>query len=127
MQRYICGQIAARVKERAHVGNSDLSLDTLPAPVSPDPEHQISQIQQQKVLTAALQSLRPRDKEVLDRFYLQEQSKEQICAEMDLTETQFRLLKSRAKQKLLVVVQSSGSKRSSTGANGRKNGALAAA
>ena len=31
------------------------------------------------------------------RFYLYEQSQDQICAEMGLTETQFRLLKSRAK------------------------------
>jgi RNA polymerase sigma-70 factor (ECF subfamily) len=38
-----------------------------------------------------------RDKEILTRFYLREQSQEQICAEMSLTETQFRLLKSRAK------------------------------
>ena len=30
-------------------------------------------------------------------FYLREQSQEQICEEMKLTETQFRLLKSRAK------------------------------
>jgi hypothetical protein len=34
---------------------------------------------------------------VLSRFYLFEQPQEQICAEMNLTATQFRLLKSRAK------------------------------
>ena len=38
-----------------------------------------------------------RDREVLTRFYLHEQTQEQICAEMGLSETQFRLLKSRAK------------------------------
>jgi RNA polymerase sigma-70 factor, ECF subfamily len=31
------------------------------------------------------------------RFYLNEEPQEQICREMALTETQFRLLKSRAK------------------------------
>ena len=31
------------------------------------------------------------------RFYLREQTPEEICDEMGLTETQFRLLKSRAK------------------------------
>jgi DNA-directed RNA polymerase specialized sigma subunit len=44
-----------------------------------------------------LRSMSARDREILTRFYLQEQTQEQICAEMNLTETQFRLLKSRAK------------------------------
>jgi len=38
-----------------------------------------------------------RDREILTRFYLQEQTQEEICAEMNLSDTQFRLLKSRAK------------------------------
>jgi RNA polymerase sigma-70 factor (ECF subfamily) len=38
-----------------------------------------------------------RDREILIRFYLKEQSRVRICSEMGLTETQFRLLKSRAK------------------------------
>jgi RNA polymerase sigma-70 factor (ECF subfamily) len=41
--------------------------------------------------------LSDRDREILTRFYLDEQTQEQICGEMNLTETQFRLLKSRAK------------------------------
>jgi DNA-directed RNA polymerase specialized sigma24 family protein len=40
-----------------------------------------------------------RDREILTRFYLLEQSQEQICEEMGLNDTQFRLLKSRAKQR----------------------------
>src|SRR6266851_4698063 len=36
-------------------------------------------------------------REILTRFYLYEQSQDQICSEMGLTLTQFRLLKSRAK------------------------------
>jgi RNA polymerase sigma-70 factor, ECF subfamily len=42
----------------------------------------------------------PRCREILERFYLREQRREQICREMSLTETQFRLLKSRAKARL---------------------------
>jgi len=41
--------------------------------------------------------LKDHEREILRRFYLEEQTQEQICAEMGLTETQFRLLKSRAK------------------------------
>jgi DNA-directed RNA polymerase specialized sigma24 family protein len=44
-----------------------------------------------------LNGLSPRDREVLVRFYLREQSAEEICRELGLTETQFRLIKSRAK------------------------------
>ena len=44
-----------------------------------------------------LKTMPCRDRDVLCRFYLQEQTKEQICREMELTPTQFRLLKSKAK------------------------------
>jgi RNA polymerase sigma-70 factor, ECF subfamily len=44
-----------------------------------------------------LNELSDRDREILTRFYLKEQSESKICVEMVLTETQFRLLKSRAK------------------------------
>jgi len=44
-----------------------------------------------------LRSIPGRDREVLARFYLREQPAEQICRELNLTQTQFRLIKSRAK------------------------------
>ena len=44
-----------------------------------------------------LKNISERDREILTRFYLQEQTQEEICEEMSLSETQFRLLKSRAK------------------------------
>jgi RNA polymerase sigma factor (sigma-70 family) len=44
-----------------------------------------------------LQSISKRDREVLTRFYLNEESAEEICRDMRLSETQFRLAKSRAK------------------------------
>jgi RNA polymerase sigma-70 factor (ECF subfamily) len=46
---------------------------------------------------SVLDGLSVRDREILSRFYLDEQTQEEICDEMDLSETQFRLLKSRAK------------------------------
>ena len=54
-------------------------------------------IERQEMVTHLLSSLSSRDREILRRFYLEEQSREQICSEMRLTETQFRLFKSRAK------------------------------
>jgi DNA-directed RNA polymerase specialized sigma24 family protein len=44
-----------------------------------------------------LGGLSKRDRDVLTRFYLKEQSAEEICRDLNLTETQFRLIKSRAK------------------------------
>ena len=46
-----------------------------------------------------LDRLGEKDREILTRFFVQAQSQDQICAEMSLTETQFRLLKSRAKER----------------------------
>ena len=43
-----------------------------------------------------LRTISPRDREILKRFYLDEQTEEQICGQMELTRSQFRLLKSRA-------------------------------
>jgi DNA-directed RNA polymerase specialized sigma24 family protein len=48
-------------------------------------------------LTLVLQQMSPNQREILQRFYLREESPEQICQKMSLTETQFRLAKSRAK------------------------------
>ena len=50
-----------------------------------------------ELMRVVLGELSGKDREILTRFYLNEQAQEQICAEMDLTDTQFRLLKSRAK------------------------------
>jgi RNA polymerase sigma factor (sigma-70 family) len=53
--------------------------------------------QRNELIQKVLRELGMRDREILTRFYLQEESQEQICVEMRLSETQFRLLKSRAK------------------------------
>ena len=50
-----------------------------------------------RLIRRVLAELSDRDQEILTRFYLQEQGQDQICDEMSLSETQFRLLKSRAK------------------------------
>jgi RNA polymerase sigma-70 factor (ECF subfamily) len=63
----------------------------------PDPERIAIARQNQDLAMRILRSIPPRDREVLIRFYLNEQPATQICREMALTETQFRLIKSRAK------------------------------
>ncbi len=61
------------------------------------PEQHAIQRQHEDLAWRVLKAISPRDREILVRFYLREQPPEQICREMGLSETQFRLLKSRAK------------------------------
>ncbi len=62
-----------------------------------DPEQSTISRQRSEIARKVMLSISRRDREILDRFYVQEQPPEQICDEMGLSPTQFRLLKSRAK------------------------------
>jgi RNA polymerase sigma-70 factor (ECF subfamily) len=62
-----------------------------------NPEQKAISRQKYEIAKSVLDGSCRRDREILTRFYLQEQSREQICLQMRLTQTQFRLLKSRAK------------------------------
>ena len=53
--------------------------------------------EQQDLVRWTLAHLSEREGEILSRFYMQEQSQQQICQEMGLTHTQYRLLKWRSK------------------------------
>ena len=63
------------------------------------PEEGAIRTQNSQIKEDILRDCSRRDREILTRFYLLEQSQEQICEEMGLNDTQFRLLKSRAKQR----------------------------
>ena len=65
--------------------------------VSHGPEHAAIFRQREELARRVLAEMADRDREILIRFYLKEQPCKKICLEMNLTETQFRLLKSRAK------------------------------
>lgn len=66
------------------------------------------------MIREGLQALSELDRNILTRFYLHLQSRETICAALDLTETQFRLKKSRAKARLGKVSQRIRSRRQLT-------------
>jgi RNA polymerase sigma factor (sigma-70 family) len=66
----------------------------------PSPEDQALCKERSDIILKGLAFLRADQVEILTRFYLREQPWEQICEEMNLTATQFRLNKSRAKSKL---------------------------
>ena len=64
---------------------------------SSNPEETAISEQRAAIMRQVLDEISERDREILTRFYIQEQPQEVICEEMGLSETQFRLLKSRAK------------------------------
>jgi RNA polymerase sigma-70 factor (ECF subfamily) len=92
-------QVAAYIDEAVHSRRDELNLDmgVRVADRRDNPEQNAAFRQKMDLMIEVLRSLSERDREILTRFYLDEQSQETICHEMDLTETQFRLLKSRAK------------------------------
>jgi RNA polymerase sigma factor (sigma-70 family) len=64
---------------------------------SPNPEDKAMRSQQEEIAGRILHSLPEQHREVLVRFYLEGHSAERIQTDLQLTATQFRLIKSRAK------------------------------
>ena len=64
-----------------------------------DPESEAIRRENTKLAMRILAAAPARDREVLVRFYLDEQTPEEIQAAMGLTKDQFRLIKSRAKSR----------------------------
>lgn len=94
-------QVAAYIEQVVHTrrDQTDLESGVIIVDRKQNPEQEAIIRQKAELMKSALEGLSKRDRDILVRFYLQEQPQEQICREMSLTETQFRLLKSRAKAK----------------------------
>ena len=92
-------QVAAHIDQVVHSRRDELHLDVGVRVVDGrrNPEQNMAFQQKVDFMVEILNQLSERDRDILTRFYLQEETQEEICEEMELTETQFRLLKSRAK------------------------------
>jgi len=92
-------QIAAAI-DQAVVGRKAAALDGCfeVRSTASDPEQTASSRERLKIVVDTLAQLPEKQRIVLTEFYLNEKPAHQICTEMHLTETQFRLLKSRAKK-----------------------------
>src|SRR5579871_3584382 len=92
-------QVAAHIENmvQARRNQTDLEYGLGLTDLGPNPERRVINEQNLALAMSILNSLHKREREVLMRFYLKEQTADQICSDMDLTETQFRLIKSRAK------------------------------
>ena len=94
-------QVAAYIDHVVHTRKEelDIELGSRIADHRCNPEQTVAMRQKADLMQGILRRLSERDREILTRFYLDEQTEEQICKEMNLSETQFRLLKSRAKSR----------------------------
>jgi RNA polymerase sigma factor (sigma-70 family) len=104
VRRQVAGHIHVARQQRRTSYQLDHGTAVLDA--RSNPEHFAIRRQYSDVALRILSSMRKPEREVLVRFYLQEQPAEDICREMQLTATQFRLLKSRAKARLGKLCQS---------------------
>jgi len=95
VRRQVAAHIEDVVQERRN--QTDLEGTLVLSDHKPNPERGAIEHQNEELAMRVLNSIGKRDREVLIRFYLDEQTPDQICTAMKLTETQFRLIKSRAK------------------------------
>lgn len=92
-------QVAAHIDRVVQSRKEQADLDSSVRVADPqaNPEESAIFHQRNDLIHRVLAELSARDREILTRFYLQEQCQDEICQGMGLSETQFRLLKSRAK------------------------------
>jgi RNA polymerase sigma-70 factor (ECF subfamily) len=95
VRRQIVGYIDRAVSLRRN--RVELDFDEAICDTHPDPEIEAIGRENEALALRILQSIPKRDREVLIRFYFKEESPDQICRDLALTQTQFRLIKSRAK------------------------------
>ncbi len=95
VRRQIVGYIDRAVSLRRN--RVELDFDEAICDLHPDPEIEAIERENEQLALRVLQSIPRRDREVLIRFYLNEETPDQICKALNLSETQFRLIKSRAK------------------------------
>ncbi len=103
-RHYVARLIGDVIRRRQRLSDLEAML------VEPaDPKSNFEQLAIQKehlrLVRQALMRLSERDRQVLLRFYLRGEKAESIMTGMALTETQFRLCKSRAKAKVVKIVR----------------------
>jgi RNA polymerase sigma factor (sigma-70 family) len=100
-------QMSLGISRMIHTRETSINLESAAdlTAAEPTPEQRASAQQKAAIMKQVLRKMGARDREVLSRFYLAEEPPERIRMEMGLTETQFNLLKSRAKARLTELVQ----------------------
>ena len=94
-------QVANHITEAIETRNGKIDLESGEglADLRSNPESNLITDQRLELMKEVMREISHRDREILRRFYLEEQPLDVICKELNINETQFRLLKWRAKQK----------------------------
>lgn len=100
----LMAEIRKRGRRRTEVGEAPVEpVDPAPGPVA-----RLAQTQDRQLVRRLLEELsQPRDREILFRFYLAEESKEVLCRDLDLEPQQFNLVLFRARQRFRQLLESS--------------------
>jgi RNA polymerase sigma-70 factor (ECF subfamily) len=90
-------RLATAIRERK---DEEITADDGPGMrVESDSLDRVYRHEQVEIATRVLREMPGQGREILIRFYVQEQTQEQICADMGITQDQFRLMKWRAKSR----------------------------
>jgi RNA polymerase sigma factor (sigma-70 family) len=104
VKRHVASAIESAVDGRRARAEYDESLCAL-SDWQENPEQSVMSRERTEIARKVMRAISRRDREILSRFYVEEQSQTQICEEMGLSATQFRLLKSRAKKRFGLLGQ----------------------
>jgi len=102
-RRQAAGYIANAIRRRTE--KAEMAGEQHNGIIAPTQEAGLLDRQKMDMAKKALAALGMMDRQILVRFYVEGQPAEQICRELGLTETQFRLRKSRAKERFAALVR----------------------
>ncbi len=92
-----------RIDRRVRSRTRNVGLEGMDIADSTNLEHWVYRQQKQRMVREMLRAMAPLDREVLRRFYFEDQAKERICRDLKLTPNQFRNVKSQAKLLLTAI------------------------
>lgn len=96
VRRQVANHIGGVIQERRDCVDAETSAEHL-VDDRQSPEQHVISVEQLAIMRELLDQVDDRDRELLIRFYLHEHRVEDICADLNISGNQFRLLKSRAK------------------------------
>lgn len=108
IRRKYAHYVRDRVSERARaaqMGSPELTGEADNTAVPPTQEDEQLLRERRALLRAGIAELKLRDRELLTRFYLNEEEQESVCQSMGITVKQFTLIKHRAIQRLQAATE----------------------
>jgi RNA polymerase sigma-70 factor, ECF subfamily len=101
---------------RAHTRHDQIP-ERLPEPVAsgPDPEGQVVSEERKTMVRRLLAELPEKDRKLIQRVFLEEEDKDAVCREFDVSRNYLRVLLHRARIRFRAALSSEGAKRAAEG------------